>query len=204
MRRLLPNGSLQINLGYKAVPSMNDTANAIPYAVKAGLGEYGRNGLLITPRLGPRLRLGKIFTDLPLAHDNPIRFGVKEFCQECNLCAKACPAKAISFGTGKEEEVHNMSNVVGIPKWTTDAERCFSYWTKINTDCSVCIRVCPYNRGQGVLDLAWRYLAGKPIFRGLMRELDVLSGRGRRTKPATWWARNQAEAETETEQGGRR
>jgi hypothetical protein len=76
------------NLGYLAVPSMNDTANAIPYAIQAGLGEYGRNGLLITPRLGPRLRLGKIFTDMPLSHDAPIKFGVKEFCQQCNLCAK--------------------------------------------------------------------------------------------------------------------
>ena len=28
------------NLGYRAVPSMNDSALAIPYAVQAGLGEY--------------------------------------------------------------------------------------------------------------------------------------------------------------------
>ena len=33
------------NLGYQAIPSMNDTALAIPYAVKAGLGEYGKHGL---------------------------------------------------------------------------------------------------------------------------------------------------------------
>lgn len=37
-----------INLGYRAVATMNDTALAIPYALKAGLGEYGRHGLLIT------------------------------------------------------------------------------------------------------------------------------------------------------------
>ena len=30
-------------LGYQAVPSMNDTALVIPYAVQAGLGEYARN-----------------------------------------------------------------------------------------------------------------------------------------------------------------
>ncbi len=30
------------NLGYNALASMNDTALAIPYAIKAGLGEYGR------------------------------------------------------------------------------------------------------------------------------------------------------------------
>lgn len=34
---------------------MNDTALAIPYALKAGLGEYGRHGLVITPEFGPRV-----------------------------------------------------------------------------------------------------------------------------------------------------
>ena len=66
-----------------AIASMNDTALAIPYAIKAGLGEYGRLGLLITKEFGPRVRLGKIFTNLPLAPDRPIRFGVKEFCETC-------------------------------------------------------------------------------------------------------------------------
>ncbi len=44
------------NLGYNAVASMNDSALAIPLAIQAGLGEYGRNGLLITPKFGPRVR----------------------------------------------------------------------------------------------------------------------------------------------------
>ena len=48
------------NLGYQAIASMNDTSLAIPYALKAGLGEYGRHGLLITKEFGPRVRLGKI------------------------------------------------------------------------------------------------------------------------------------------------
>ena len=63
------------NLGYRAYASMNDTAASIPYAIKAGLGEYGRHGMLITRDFGPRLRIGKVFTDLPLAHDraHPIR-----------------------------------------------------------------------------------------------------------------------------------
>ena len=39
------------NLGYEAIASMNDTSLAIPYAIKAGLGEYGRHGLLITKKI---------------------------------------------------------------------------------------------------------------------------------------------------------
>ena len=41
------------------------------------------------------MRLGKIFTDLPLSHDRPTSFGVKEFCDVCQRCSDACPAKAI-------------------------------------------------------------------------------------------------------------
>ena len=78
------------NLGYQAVASLNDTALAIPLAIQAGLGEYGRHGLLITKEFGPRVRLGKIFTDIPLANDQPIRFGVREFCD----VAGAAPAPA--------------------------------------------------------------------------------------------------------------
>ena len=40
-------------LGYKAIPSGNDTAMSVPYALQAGLGELGRNGILITRKLGP-------------------------------------------------------------------------------------------------------------------------------------------------------
>ena len=59
------------NLGYQAVASMNDTGLVIPMAVQAGLGEYARNQLVITPEFGPRLRFSKIFTDMPLEPDYP-------------------------------------------------------------------------------------------------------------------------------------
>ncbi|MGI9607698.1 MAG: reductive dehalogenase domain-containing protein, partial [Acidimicrobiales bacterium] len=120
------------NLGYQAIPSMNDTALAIPYAIKAGLGEYGKHGLVITPEFGTSVRFGKIFTDLPLAHDRPIRFGVAEMCGICNACSKGCPSKAIPNGS-PTTEIHNKSNLTGVKKWTIDGEKCFGYWSKINS-----------------------------------------------------------------------
>jgi epoxyqueuosine reductase len=57
-------------LGYRAIPSGNDTGPTVPLALAAGLGELGRMGLLITEEFGPRVRLCKLFTDLPLAFDD--------------------------------------------------------------------------------------------------------------------------------------
>jgi len=175
------------NLGYRAVASMNDTSLAIPTAIQAGLGEYGRLGLLITKEYGPRVRLGKVFTDLPLTHDAPIRFGVKEFCETCRRCSDSCPVKAIS-GEDPNTDLHNESNIRGVKKWSVDGEKCFGYWTAQNTDCSICVRVCPYNKDYS----KWwyrlgRWLAGTSL-RRLMLWLDVKLGYGKRLAPREWWA----------------
>ena len=176
-----------LNLGYRALASMNDTALAIPLAIKAGLGEYGRHGLVITEEFGPRVRFGKIFTDLPLAHDRPRSFGVKEFCDVCRACTEACPAKAIPGGE-PSSEVHNVSNIRGVTKWTVDGEKCFRFWANQNSDCSICVRVCPYNRDYTRwTNRLWRTLAGTRL-RGLLNWLDKRSGRGERLAPSRWWA----------------
>lgn len=178
------------NLGYNAVASLNDTAQCVPYAIQAGLGEYGRHGLVITPEFGPRLRFGKIFTDLPLAHDRPKTFGVKEFCDLCRKCSDACPPKAIPDGP-PDGAYHNASNFVGIRKWNVDGEKCFRFWANQGTECGICIRVCPYNKlpetalGRVYFRL-WKRLAGGP-FRRMALWLDNALGYGRRYKPDWWW-----------------
>ena len=63
-------------LGYKAMPLGNEMALSIPMAVDAGLGELGRNGLLITEKFGPRVRICKVITSLPLVPDKPVDLGV--------------------------------------------------------------------------------------------------------------------------------
>jgi len=133
------------NLGYEALQCGNDTALSIPLAIDAGLGELGRNGLLITPKYGPRVRLCKIFTDIPLKSDRSIEFGVKEFCKKCRLCAENCEAHAISMDDEPSFEVVCRSNNPGALKWYVDAEQCYLYWCKNGIDCSTCIKVCPYN-----------------------------------------------------------
>lgn len=174
------------NIGYKAIASMNDTSISIPLAIKAGLGEYGRLGLLITKEFGPRVRIGKVYTDLPLSHDEPIQFGVREFCGICFRCAKECPVKAISHDK-PTPHIHNRSNIRGVRKWSIDAEKCFGLWAAQNTDCSICIRACPYNKDYSTW---WhrvaRWFAGTRL-RRLLHWFDIKMGYGKRLAPKEWW-----------------
>ncbi|MEO1000386.1 MAG: reductive dehalogenase domain-containing protein [Pseudomonadota bacterium] len=180
------------NLGYEAVASMNDTALVIPYAVQAGLGEYARNQLVITPELGPRLRFSKIFTSMPLAHDGPRKLGVAEFCGVCTRCADACPVKALPYGP-PDLRTPNRSAIKGVRKWTSDAEACFGFWAKLSSDCAICLRVCPFNR-----DFfrwphrLWRRLA-LSRFRRLALWLDDRFMDRRRKRPEGWWGRGSGE-----------
>ncbi len=174
------------NLGYEAYASMNDTALSIPMAIQAGLGEYGRHGLLITKAYGPRVRLGKIFTNLPLSHDRPIQFGVEAFCNECRACTVNCPPNAIDDGMPKET-IYNQSNIPGVTKWTTDAEKCFDFWVNQVTDCSICIRVCPYNRKLPKWLYQLRIKLMGSFLRKFMLWVDKLSGFGKRNAPSNWW-----------------
>ena len=174
------------NLGYRAVASMNDSALPIPLAVQAGLGEVGRHSLLITEEYGPRLRLGKIFTDMPLVIDQPKRFGVKEFCDVCQRCSSACPPKAIPAGE-PSRTAHSISNLNGVKKWTTFAEKCFRFWAGQNSDCSICIRVCPYNRDFSKwYNRLWRRLAGTRL-RKVMLRVDIFFNKRTRQSSARWW-----------------
>lgn len=174
------------NLGYEAVASMNDTSLVIPFALKAGLGEYARNQMVITPGYGPRLRFSKIFTNLPLTNDAPRKLGVAEFCSICTKCADACPAKALPYGPPVVGGA-NQSAIQGVKKWTSDAEKCFGFWAKLSSDCAICMRVCPFNRDFSKrANRLWLKLALSPL-RKLALWLD--RKRGKRVKPSEWWGR---------------
>ncbi|ABD54885.1 4Fe-4S dicluster domain-containing protein [Jannaschia sp. CCS1] len=178
------------NLGYRAVASMNDTALVIPYAIKAGLGEYGRNQMVLTPEFGPRVRFSKIFTDMPLAVDAPRAFGLKAYCEGCDVCAVACPVKALPFGA-PEFGGKAPSALRGVKKWTSDAEACFGYWAKLRSDCAICMRVCPFTAPRaGWVDRLWYKLA-VGVFgdtgRGIARKWAARRAKAR-VKPKDWWA----------------
>jgi len=143
-------------LGYKAIPIGNHITCSIPLAIDAGLGELGRNGLLITPEFGPRVRLCEVFTDLPLVCDSSIEFGVWDFCMKCERCAEECPSLAIMCGAPTEKP-SNISNREGLLRWPINAEKCFAFWAANGSACSNCVRVCPFNKPSGWLHDAVRW-----------------------------------------------
>jgi reductive dehalogenase len=107
-------------------------------AVDAGLGEIGRMGLLMTPRLGPRVRLGVVTTDLPLVPDRPGDDPtVIDFCRICRKCAACCPSQSIPFDDRRP--------IDSALRWAIDADSCFRYWNAVGTDCGRCMAVCPYS-----------------------------------------------------------
>jgi len=174
-------------LGYKAIPCGNDTARSIPFAMLAGVGELGRNGILITPQFGPRVRLSKIFTDLPLVPDKPIEFGVTEFCNKCMKCAEACPSKAISYGEPNTKP-YNMSNANLEVKWRINAEKCLAYFGANGADCSACIRACPFNKHMNWFHKTSLWLVDHARFGdAYYRKMDDLLGYGKQEEADNFW-----------------
>ena len=128
-------------LGYDARNHMDGNYLVVAplVAMDAGIGEFGRNGLIITKEYGACVRLGVVTTDMPLVIDEIDEFGVKEFCMDCGRCAKTCPGKAISS--------REMEEADGILRWKINAEECYRRWRSLGTDCAICIANCPFTYG---------------------------------------------------------
>ncbi|MFP4529302.1 MAG: reductive dehalogenase [Candidatus Kapaibacterium sp.] len=146
-------------LGYGAraqIPGSNYQLILPAVAWEAGLGELGRHGYLISPRLGSRIRLGAITTNLPLTIDKPISFGVQEFCEICKKCADNCPSGSIPLGP--------KTNIRGVMKWQMNMESCFKYWRIIGTDCGLCMKVCPFSHPDTITHKLIKYGIARSSF----------------------------------------
>jgi len=132
----------------------------------AGLGEIGRMGLLMTPDLGPRIRISVVTTDLPLiTNKRKPDPAIIDFCTHCKKCADVCPTKAIPFFNKKE--------INKVKRWQINSEACFTYWCLSGTDCGSCISVCPFSHPDKLLHNFIRFgIRNSVIFRKLAVRLD--------------------------------
>ena len=162
------------SLGYPARAHIDGNYRVIAPLVArdAGLGEIGRMGILMTPRLGPRVRLGVVTTDLPLTPDRSgDDFRVLDFCTVCKKCADNCPTRAIPFG--------DREPIDGGLRWTLDAESCFRFWNAVGTDCGRCMTVCPYSHPDNVTHnlVRWAIRSSGVARRGALQLDDLFYGR---------------------------
>lgn len=172
-------------MGYEATAHIDGNYEVICplVAMDAGLGTIGRMGLLITPRLGPRVRIAVVTTDMPLLPSKG-RYDptILHFCEHCKKCAINCPVAAIPDGP--------RTTTNGTERWRIDSERCYQYWTVSGTDCGRCIAVCPYSHPDNLLHRFVRWgIKNNLVFRHLAIKLDdVFYGRRPVVRPIPDWA----------------
>jgi epoxyqueuosine reductase len=99
----------------------------------AGIGVFGKNDLLLSPKFGSRMRLVSVITDASLKPDKPLDL---DLCKDCDKCLRACPVGAL-----KGERI-------------VDKTKCFAQHMKVAEElqlgdldiCGICIRVCPVGK----------------------------------------------------------
>ena len=154
-----------------------------PILLWAGLGEMSRIGdIVVNPFLGPRFKAAVVTTDLPLAVDKPIDFGLQDFCSKCKKCARECPSGALSDG---DKVIYN-----GYERWPTDVKKCTSMrvGNQKGASCGTCITVCPWNKPYTPFHRAINWAMRKiPMARSFGVWGDDLLGYGKPDPKRKWW-----------------
>lgn len=173
------------NLGYKAKAHsvMDGEVLQPPLLLLSGLGEVSRIGeVILNPFLGPRLKSGVVTTDLPMAQDKPIDFGLQSFCESCNKCARECPSGAITAGPKL------MFN--GYEIWKSDSQKCTTYrvTTPGGAMCGRCMKTCPWNLEGLFKERPFRWAAmNMPGSAPLLAKLDDYVENGTLNPVKKWW-----------------
>ncbi len=132
-------------------------------AVRAGVGWWGKNAMVLAPRFGSWLLLGSVVTDAELPRSEPMR----RDCGTCTACLPACPTGAL------------------VAPGVLDASRCLAHWSQVPGmiprryreamgdrvyGCDDCLDACP--PGQRLLDASRGRPGGRVDLIEVLRSAD--------------------------------
>lgn len=107
-------------------------------AERAGMGVFGRHGVLITKEFGPGTRMGLVYTNITnlpsTSHKNDDMGWVKDYCARCGRCIKKCPYGAI-YDHPIVTTANNLTHI--------DLEKCIKQFES-KYGCTVCLKVCSF------------------------------------------------------------
>jgi len=110
-----------------------------PMAQRAGVGWYGKHGIIVTRQYGSWIVLGELICNVKLEEDEPL----DEYCGNCRACIEACPTGAI------------------VEPYILDTQKCLQsithrqmvmpdhireIWGDRLYGCTTCQEACPINR----------------------------------------------------------
>ncbi len=130
--------------GYKAVPIHSVSHKRL--AQLGGLGNFGKNSLIINPTYGPWIRLTVALTNAKIKADEPFEL---DLCGDCEACIMACPVGAL-----KPYKVDDTKCMVGIhiareeaSKYEAELRRYEPSFTKnSHLMCTECQKACKYGK----------------------------------------------------------
>jgi epoxyqueuosine reductase len=116
------------------------------FAVRGGLGAYGRNNICYVEGMGSSLFLATYFSDIPCTGASWHDIGQMDLCRTCKACLSNCPTGAITTD-----------------RFLIDNERCLTYWNEAGAErdfpewmppsvhhtiygCLRCQTICPMNK----------------------------------------------------------
>jgi epoxyqueuosine reductase len=114
-------------------------------AVRAGLGLYGRNGMVVSPVFGPFFHIGVLLTDIPYKLMEFVEYNHTASCpKNCQLCADACPSGAIPPEGYAINALACVSYLTQKPGPLTEAE--MASMGRQLYGCDICRQVCPFGQ----------------------------------------------------------
>ena len=106
----------------------------------AGLGWIGKNGSLINPKYGPRVRLGTVLSNADLSYGQPIEVSR---CGTCEACVLKCPAMVL---TGQAWALDKPREAVYDPE--VCSKHMSTHYKHIGRGvvCGICLKACPVGK----------------------------------------------------------